>query len=550
MSLERVCQTIVLVVGVGCAFFHRNVPVGVDGLAYMDVARAYARYDWHTTVNGYWSPLYAWLLAGGMAVFHPGIHNEFGLARMLNFVVFAAALYGFSRYWRAVSDWSRQAGEGEPAMPAACPLLWTALGYLLFVMDSSWIVDKVNPDMLVGATVFAVAALLLRLSIPLENGQSHGIGGYAWLGMLLAVGYYAKTILLYFGVFVLGAIVVHGFRKGKLRGPIAAVVVFVALVAPFVAILSRTAGHFTAGESGRLNYAWFVDGAETKTWMVDSQGGAPVPFYPGSVVMDSPRVFRLPSIPGVTYAPWYDASRFDRRSHPIFEWRDQFRQIAINLRYFREQLLGEGAALLVPWLILLWYRPGASMRRFAATWFLTLPAAAVVAMYVLVHLAQRFMLGFSLVLCGAAWASIIVPTGVRLVAQRALLAGVLVSAAYALPGLLHYALSRPMESSRRDIVIAEAVSGYGVAPGDRVASIGDGQMAYWAHLAKVSVAAEIWSIDSDKFWSALPEVQQAALRSMADSGARVAIWRRDRDLPCPAEWRALPESSGCMIWLR
>jgi hypothetical protein len=35
--------------------------------------------------------------------------------------------------------------------------------------------------------------------------------------------------------------------------------------------------------------------------------------------------------------------------------------------------------------------------------------------------------------------------------------------------------------------------------------------------------AEVWSIDSARFWSAQPAVQQAVLRSMADSGAKAVF---------------------------
>ena len=73
-----------------------------------------------------------------------------------------------------------------------------------------------------------------------------------------------------------------------------------------------------------------------------------------------------------------------------------------------------------------------------------------------------------------------------------------------MPGLLHYVVSQPTESVGRDMVIAEALPTYGLAPGDVVASIGDGQQAYWAHFAKLSVVAEIWTIDTAQFWSATP----------------------------------------------
>jgi len=545
LSFERVCQVVALLMGARCAFAGRHLPVGADGLSYLDVARAYVRHDWHTALNGFWGPLYTWLLALGMGVFHPGIRTELVMVRTLNFVLFAAALYTFSRYWRAVAGWSKRTSGDEISIPLASPFVWITLGYLLFIATFAWFVDLVNPDILVATIVFAIAAFLFKLN----DRQQHGIAVYAGLGLLLALGYYAKVILLYFAVFILGAMVVQGFRSGSLRRPMTAIVVFAVLVSPFVAILSRAVGHFTAGDSGRLNYAWFVDGPEAKTWMTAPHGGAPIPFYPGAIAFDSPPVFRLPMMEGVTYAPWYDAARFDKHSHPAFRLRGQLRRLAVNLQSLKEEIFGVGTALLVPLLILVWYSPRASLRRFAATWFCTLPAVGVVGMYLLVLVVPRYLLGFSLLLWGAALASVSVPPGLQLLARRAMLAGTLVFAASVMPGLLHYVVSERTESTARDLVIAEAIPQFGIAPGDRVASIGDGQDAYWAHLARVSVVAEVWSIDSARFWSEPLALQQAALRSMADSGAKAVVWRGDSDQPCPPQWLSLPEHSGCMISL-
>lgn len=95
----------------------------------------------------------------------------------------------------------------------------------MFIATFAWFVDLVTPDILVATIVFAIAAFLFKLN----DRQQHGIAAYAWLGLLLALGYYAKVILLYFAVFVLGAMVVQGFRSGSLRRPMTAIVVFVVL---------------------------------------------------------------------------------------------------------------------------------------------------------------------------------------------------------------------------------------------------------------------------------------------------------------------------------
>jgi hypothetical protein len=551
LAIERVCQAIVLLIGARCTFVARRLPVGADSVAYLDLARAYVRHDWHTAVNGYWGPLYAWLLAITMRIFHPGILPEIAVAQALNFALLVVALYTFSRFWHEVAAWSLRISDDEKTIPEAVPSLWIVVGYLLLVVNFTWNMAMINPDVLVAAIVFAIGALLFRLDHRLpDRGTDHiGVGAYVWLGLLLAVGYYAKTIMLYFAVFVLGAITIQGFRSGSSRKPIAAVLVFAALISPFVLILSRSEGHFTAGDSGRLNYSWFVDGPETKTWMKE-EPGSPIPFYPGPILLDSPRVFGLPSIAGVTYAPWYDATRFDTRTHPRFDWRGQLRELAINLRYPKEQLMGAGAALIVPMLLLAWYTARASLRHFTASWFCTLPAAAIFGMYLLVHLVQRFVLGFSLVLWAAAWASICVLPGMQLLARRAMLVGIVVFSAYTLPGLLHFVIAPTSESTDHDVAIAESLSHYGINAGDAVASIGNGQEAYWAYLARVPVVAEVWSIDSARFWAAPSERQQVALRSMANSGAKAVVWRRDSDQMCPAQWQALPENSGCIATLR
>lgn len=536
-----------LLLGAQCAYAGRYLPVGSDGLAYLDVARSYVRQDWQTAVNGYWGPLYAWLLAIAMRIFRPGIRYELVVARGLNFVIFVAALYSFSKFWHSVGEWSKRLQVENTSIPGGSPFLWTLFGYFLFLTNFIWSVEVVNPDILVAAIVFAVAAVLFAL----DDNRQHGIGAYAGLGVMLAIGYYAKAILLYFAVFVLGALVIRGLRSQKFRAaPWIAVLVFAVLVAPFVILLSRTIGHFTAGDSGKLNYAWFVNGPETKTWEKDFSAGAPLPFYPGPVIFHSPRVFRVPTIDEITYAPWYDATRFDTRSHPRLSLRDQLRQLAINLRYTREELLGAGAALTVPLLIVVWYSPRASLRNLSATWFCTLPTLGIFGMYLLVHLVERFVIGFSLLLWGAVWATVFVPPGLQAMARRALLVGIVVFAAYSMPGLLHYVVSRRTESVARDMVIAEEISRDGLRPGDLVGVIGDGQEAYWAHFAQLSVVAEVWKIDSAQFWSATPEVQQAALRSMADSGAKAVIWRADSDRACPPQWVSFREGAGCIISLQ
>ena len=207
----------------------------------------------------------------------------------------------------------------------------------------------------------------------------------------------------------------------------------------------------------------------------------------------------------------------------------------------------------MPLLILLWQRPKQSWHRLVAAWFCLLPILGVVGLYLLTHLVMRFVLGFLLVLWGVAFASTSSSSSSDsnslVLTRRVLLAGILVFAAIELPGVFRFALSHSAENSDRDIVIAQALPTYGVASGNAVASLGDGQEGYWAHWAGVPVVAEIWKRDLGEFWAESPELQSLALRAMSNSGAKAAVWRRDSDRPCPARWITLPEDSGCLILL-
>jgi hypothetical protein len=284
--IERIAQGVVILVGLLRAIASRNLPLNSDGLAYLDVARVYLRHDWSLAVNGYWGPLYSWLLAAMMRIVRPTARHEFATVRAVNFLILLLCLYAFSRFWRSVADWNRKPDNDGLPLADAYPLGWVLLGYALFLTKIHWFIDVATPDVLVGSMVLLIAARVLEL----DDGKPQHLADYVGLGFLLAVGFYAKAILFYFGLFVLMALMIRSFLSRYYRGPITAALVCTLLVSPYVAALTHTLGHFTVGETGRLNYAWFVDGTETgKPWV---DGGAAFPFFPGPIMLNNPKVFR------------------------------------------------------------------------------------------------------------------------------------------------------------------------------------------------------------------------------------------------------------------
>jgi|HubBroStandDraft_4_1064222.scaffolds.fasta_scaffold07936_2 hypothetical protein len=61
---------------------------------------------------------------------------------------------------------------------------------------------------------------------------------------------------------------------------------------------------------------------------------------------------------------------------------------------------------------------------------------------------------------------------------------------------------------------------------------------------------KFWSIDSAKFWSAPPEVQQANSAFDGRFRCKSGGLAQGHRLAEPTQWLSLPEDSGCMILLR
>src|SRR5262249_7583188 len=89
--------TVVLLLGCVQLLAHRNRLSSADLVSYLDVANAYRRLRWQSALNGYWSPLYSWLLAAGVALVRPRATQEFTTVRLINLSIYLCA-YGSFRF--------------------------------------------------------------------------------------------------------------------------------------------------------------------------------------------------------------------------------------------------------------------------------------------------------------------------------------------------------------------------------------------------------------------------------------------------------------------
>jgi hypothetical protein len=80
-------------------------------------------------------------------------------------------------------------------------------------------------------------------------------------------------------------------------------------------------------------------------------------------------------------------------------------------------------------------------------------------------------------------------------------------------------------TDKDEIRAAVGLLGMGLQSGDRVAIIGDGDVQYWARLAKFKIVAEVFVPEAGKlrFWSESWERRRTAYECFRRAGAKVAV---------------------------
>ncbi|HEX7771724.1 MAG TPA: hypothetical protein VF435_04840, partial [Pyrinomonadaceae bacterium] len=240
-------------------FFHawadHHYLKNADAMSYLDVAESYLRRDWSAAINSYWNPLYSWLIALALLIIKPSPYWKFAVVHLVNFANYLFALGCFSFLMRELVH--QQQKQGTENLITLRGWALPALGYSLFIWSSLFLVtiQLESPDMLVTGFVYLATAILLRL----RRQRSNWIW-FVVLGIVLGVGYLAKSVMLPVALVFIGASL---FSVGSLRRAVPRVALTVALflliAGPFIFAISRAKGRLTAGESGRLNYLWSIN---------------------------------------------------------------------------------------------------------------------------------------------------------------------------------------------------------------------------------------------------------------------------------------------------
>src|SRR4051812_49102206 len=403
--------------------------VSPDGIAYLDLSDAVLQGRWSGLVSTYWSPLYplligmarlalAWAPLGTPA-------NEFALVHVVNLGLFGVSFLAFE--WLVVEATKSAAGWGSHALVSTWGRVaaYVLFGALTLAMSPP---SLTTPDLLVNAACFAAFASILRLERRTTPANA------CLLGASLGLGVLAKSFMLPFSVLVLGLLALR-YRLRGARVLAVATVVWLIFTAPWVAAMTHSTGHFTLGDTGRLNYLWFVDGQEPP-----NGPELPAATMAGTAGELVPGLGLMREVNG-TNPLWLDPARW----YPALRARwDAARQLAV-LRHSLQYYLTLFSPLLLAGALLIALAEVKSLHvAWRRAWPIVLPCAAGLLAYALVYSVARYLVPFATAaaLLVALTVEPVVPT--RSAAFRAALAVALVLTCEWLWGATRHFLVLPL----------------------------------------------------------------------------------------------------------
>jgi hypothetical protein len=510
-----------------------------DAVSYMDIADLLHAHRWAGAVNGYWHPLYPAVLAFAQILFHPTRWNEIPAYYFANYAIFLLELVAMVLFVYALDRLrTRTLSNSAPPLLSreALALLGTAL--VVIASQRELAMGLVRPDALLQALMLLAFAMLM-------NALASESQIYAPLmGLFFGLAYLTKSFAFVLALLSVGVMFVFQLwlqRRRLVRAIInaaLALLVFGAVAGPYIAALSRQKHRFDFGDSGALNYAWYVGGVEkmhlepAPISPTSSFGRATVHLiHPEQQLLASPGIYSYRAEPYGTYPDWFDTTFFNERiiphlNPPALLHRDA-RNAVLVVRYLFNH---PEAWILLALLIAL----GASLRfgnwRRDNFWLpMIVLGLAMWVLYGLVNIEERYVtLAYLVVLLpvfaalrtpepeadefGATPSSWLPAASTAMIALLAFLA-----AGESLRIALEqrrYATTLPHPWYNPEMfVAAQSLQQLGVKPGDEVACMGGYaclNQNYWARLAGVRVLTEIYNPNGELFrqWAGLPNRAQ------------------------------------------
>lgn len=551
--IKYICWVVAILIGLAQVAANYRA-MNPDGLSYLDVGDAYLRGDWGHAVNAYWSPLYSWLLGLTLWVLRPTPYWEFTVAHLVNFVIYVCALVAFNSFLNELMRGNAQPVD-HSTLADDKPLpgwMWLVLGHALFIWSSIVLIGITwaTPDMGVAAVVYLIAGLLCKM----RRFSSRGRYSFM-LGVALGAGYLLKTAMLPIGcAFLAASLGSFDTLRRALPRMLVAATVFIIIAAPLIVALSISKGRITIGDSGKLNYSWFVNGNTLFMHWQGEQPGLGVPIHTTRKILNHPAIFEFRAPVGGTFPPWYDPSYWYEGVKLQFDLAQQTKALITGLGsfayifyYFRSgRLVTSLYAFLV---IVCMRRAGAKSIRERLN--IIVPTIFATCMYSLVVVEPRYLGAFIVLFIIGTLAGARLPAGryaqlcliyVMLIAPVSIVIASGCERVYRDQLEMAENAGDPHEHWR----IAQSLGQYGIGPGSEVASVGYSFSPYWARLARLKIVAEMPVVEP--FWADRAKHDEV-IGAFMKSGAKAIIARELPPSAVQAGWERIEYTRACVYIL-
>lgn len=209
-----------------------------DGISYINIARLYLSHDFKYAVNGYWSPLFSWLLI-------PFLYLGFSPLIAARILLLLAGLFSLFQVSKLLQNIELKTNDKKIG------LVFCA------IMLISYVYAEITPDLLFLAIALAVINLLYVLSKKQrsESAILCGVfGGFLYFSKAFGMPYF-------FALFTLASIFMllehngQQYRILTIRNYLLGTLSFVFVVAPWILLISQKYGHATIATAGAYNHA-------------------------------------------------------------------------------------------------------------------------------------------------------------------------------------------------------------------------------------------------------------------------------------------------------
>ncbi|MGP8258476.1 MAG: glycosyltransferase family 39 protein [Acidobacteriaceae bacterium] len=529
-----------------------------DAVAYMDIGDLIRAHHWAGIVNGYWHPMYPAFLSLGHTLFRANPATELRTYYFVNFGIFLLGMVAVVCFTDAIARLREAASQRAGYLLDRYALRYLGLALLVVASQRELSLGKVRPDALLQAfLLLAIAALLRHLA-------SNRLRYVALMGVSLGCAYLTKSFAFVFAflcIFVLAAFRWFCLRHAVKRiipAVLVALTCFAIVAGPYIAALSIQRGRFDFGDSGSLNYAWYVGGTE-KMHLQPTQtaqfGSSEVHLkHPEKELLHTPLILSYATMPYGTYPDWFDTSYWNEQIKPHFKLRDDLPRFARNCVLVVRYLFNHPEALILLALLFVFgarlsmrWRP--DKQGVNAFWGVPLLlGVSIWGTYALVNTEERYVTVAYLCIILTIFAALRLPDAPSEAGSSAAghVAGNLRFTASALILLLALLATgeslRTVFEDRRQLSIrgypggwysptmvhaAESLQTMGVHPGDSVACVGAIACLndpYWARLAGVRILTEIYDPETPvyPFLAGLPNRDQA-IEAVRGQGAKVLV---------------------------